>query len=603
MSKEELDDLVAIETDVLVVGGGGCGLAASIFLADAGVHAYLIERHPGTAIMPKAHILNPRTMEIFHQHGLDEEVYERGATQAENSKMRWMTSLGGDEPWDRQEIFAVDAWGGGELAEHYRAVTAFRHGNLPQSILEPLLRRHAEVRSPGLLHFNHDLVSLEEIDDRVLATIRDRESDSTYTVSARYVFGADGGKTIGPAFGIPMIGPAPFVTTISVFFRADLSQYLEYGDACVRSFIRPNPDGEWTRTGLIAQGPDRWGRENHEWVATVTLQASDEYTEYDDEKAAAAVRERLNLPELELEVLRFTRWQVEGVYSEHYSRGRVFLAGDAAHRHTPMGGLGLNSGIQDAHNLSWKIAAVVKGEAGEALLDSYEPERQPVARRNADFATFAFFNHLTAASGFGMVPGAPADYNREILTRLFSDTQDGATRRVRLHETFNTLRLESRATDLELGFEYGASPAVVLDGTPPPPRDPALHDYIPVARPGHRLPHAWLDHGDQRVSTHDLLEPGRFILITGALAEPWADAAEDVRERAGINIRVHSVGAEGEFHDVDGAWAALRGHDDTGAVLVRPDGHVAFRGFTAEQATELGDAIDIAVGRTKVEVA
>jgi 2,4-dichlorophenol 6-monooxygenase len=587
------------DTDVLIIGGGGCGLAASIFLADAGVNAYLIERHPGTAIVPKAHILNPRTMEILNYHGIADEVYSRGPSEAENSAMRWYTSLGGDEPWDRQLILRVDAWGGGALKQHYESLTGFRHGNLPQNQLEPILRTHAERRSPGSIHFNSNLVGLEQRDERVVATIHDRTANSTYSVSARYVIAADGGKTVGPALGIRMVGPETFVTTVSVYFRADLSAYLSDDDACVRSFIRPNPNGEWTRTGLIAQGPDRWGRHNREWVATVTLPNEADASDYDNDKAAAAVRERLNLPGLELEVIRFTSWKVEGVYAERYRDRRIFLAGDAAHRHTPMGGLGLNSGIQDAHNLSWKLAAVVQGMAHPPLLDSYEPERQPVAKRNAEFATFAFFNHLTSVSGFGLVPGASEDYNREILTRVFADTEDGATRRVRLHETFNILRLESRAADLELGFTYAGSPVVTPDRTPAPPRDPAVYDYVQVARPGHRLPHAWLGLGRERLSTHELVKPGRFLLLVGSDGERWKAAAAAESEHRGLPIDVAVVGGLGGLTDLDRSWTKLRGHGEGGAVLVRPDGHVAFRAFDEHAVNELASAVRTALGESK----
>jgi len=587
------------EVGVLIVGGGGCGLAAAVMLADLGVDALLVERHPTTALMPKAHIINPRTMEIFAQHGLAADVVREGAPPENNASAQWYTSLGGDEPWHRQLVHRVDAWSGGALTEHYARLTRWRHGNLPQKQLEPLLRRHAERRNPGRIRFGHELVELGQDEAGVRAVVLDRGSGERRTVRAQYAIAADGGKTVGDRLGIRMDGPEPFVHTVSVYFRADLSPYFDDDDACLRFIVRPTPEGTWMRTGCLQMGPTRWDRHSEEWVVTITLPPGGEDEAYDDERAAAGVRERLNLPGLELEVLRHSRWSVQAVVAERFAAGRVFLAGDAAHRHSPHGGLGLNTGIQDAHNLTWKLAAVLKGRAGPALLGSYEPERRPVGIRNVEFATFAFFNHLAVASGFGVLPGAPVEHNRAILAALFSDTPDGRTRRVRLHEFFDTLRMEFGAADIELGFEYGDSPAVVPDGTPAPPRDPAGRDCVAVARPGHRLPHAWLDRDGERVGTHDLLGTGRFLLLAGPRGAPWVAAARELAQERVVPIDALRAGPGGELHGGDGRWYALRGHDDAGAVLVRPDGHVAFRaGSAADDArTALGHALDVALGR------
>jgi 2,4-dichlorophenol 6-monooxygenase len=559
---------------ILIVGGGGCGLAASVMLADLGAESLLIERHPGTALMPKAHILNPRTMEVFRQHGLAEDVYRAGAARERNATCRWFTSLGGDEPWDRREIHRTDAWGGNSLVPFYRTLSACRHGNVPQKELEPLLREHAQARNPGRVRFNHELLSLTQDAGGVQAEILDRESGETHTVQAEYVLGADGGKTVGRMLGIEMEGPEPFVKTMSVYFRADLSPFLTNDDSLIRLFVRPEPDGSWTRTGLIGHGPTRWDRHCETWVVTVTLP---EVGTLDADSAAEAVRARLNLPDLDLEVLRFSQWNIEAVLAERYAEGRVFLAGDAAHRHSPMGGLGLNSGIQDAHNIAWKLAAVTSGLAGPALLDSYEAERRPVARRNVDFATFAFFNHLAVHSAFGVMPNAPVEHNRAALESLFNDTADGRTRHERLRGFFDTLRMEFAAADIELGFEYGDSPAVVPDGTLAPPRDPAGLEYRPTARPGHRLPHAWLERYGVAVATHDLVLPGTFVLFTGNGAEAWEAPAREVAQRYGLPLDVHAVGPDRDLRDSEDTWVALRGHDESGAVLVRPDTHVAYR--------------------------
>jgi 2,4-dichlorophenol 6-monooxygenase len=583
------------EVDVLIVGGGGCGLSAAVMLADLGVSALLVERHPGTAIMPKAHILNPRTLEIFRQHGLSEDVYRLGADGRDNATCRWFTSLGGTEVWDRREVHRTDAWGGNSLRERYRQYSACRHGNLPQIELEPLLRRHAQERNPGGIRFHHELVGLTENADGVEARIRDRDHDATHTVTARYVLGADGGKTVGALRGIALEGPEPFVETVSVYFRADLSDHLSNDDSLIRLFIRPDVDGTWTRTGLVGHGPS-WDRHCETWVSSVTLPADDR--QFDAEAAAEAVRARLRLPDLPIEVIHFTRWSIEAVLAERYSDGRAFLAGDAAHRHSPMGGLGLNTGIQDAHNLAWKLAAVVHGYADPRLLESYGAERRPVGRRNVDFATFAFFNHLAVSAGFGVMPGAPVDHNRAALQSLFADTLEGATRRERLRGFFDTLRMEFSCADIELGFEYADSPAVVPDGSIGPPRDPAGLELQQTARPGHRLPHAWLERYGDHVATHDLVPPGTFVLLAGEDGGGWCHAAERVAARLGAPIATHRIGRTADLRDRDGAWAAHRGHDDAGAVLVRPDGHVAFRasGASTDPGGQLEAALGVALG-------
>jgi 2,4-dichlorophenol 6-monooxygenase len=581
--------------DVLIVGGGGCGLAASLMLSDLGVDHLLVERHPGTALVPKAHLLNPRTMEILAQHGVAEDVYRLGAPAEHSSAARWYTSLGGSEPWHRRLLHREDAWSGGALTAHYRALTAYRHGNLPQIRLEPLLREHAEARHPGRVRFHHEVLGLAQDADGVTATLRDRSGDSSYEVRARYVVGADGGRTVGPAVGIAVEGPEPFVHTVSVHFAADLSPWMDSDDAIIHTIVRPELDGTWLRTGCLAMGPGRFDRHSEEWAVSITLPPGQEDRPFDEELAAAGVRERLGIADLDLSVLRFMRWRIEAVLADRYREGRVFIAGDAAHRHSPFGGLGLNTGIQDAHNLAWKLAAVVDGRAGEALLDSYDPERRPVGRRNVDFATTAFFGHLGVAGAFGVLPGAPAEHNRRVLEALFSDTEDGRRRRARLHETFRTLRMEYGAADVELGFAYGHSPAVVPDGTVAPPSDGYGHEHTQTARPGHRLPHAWLERYGRQLGTHELLEVGAFLLLAGNDGAAWCEAA------AGLDVPVaaHCIGWKHALRDRDNVWPALRGHDDEGAVLVRPDGHVAYRGqaLPSDPHAVLEGAVAVALGR------
>jgi 2,4-dichlorophenol 6-monooxygenase len=199
-----------------------------------------------------------------------------------------------------------------------------------------------------------------------------------------------------------------------------------------------------------------------------------------------------------------------------------------------------------------------------------------------------------------MSMGASEEHNRSVLEALFAETPDGAMRRAQLEEMVSTLRREFQHADIDLGFEYSSSPAVVPDGTQAPLRDPVGSEYLPVARPGHRLPHAWLLRRGERVATHHLLRGGHFLLLAGPRAHAWSQAAEAVAQDLGLPLDVHLVGAGCELEDPDGSWAALRGHEEDGVVLVRPDGHVAFRspGADADPEGEIRHALFTALGRT-----
>ncbi|GAA3059653.1 FAD-dependent monooxygenase [Actinokineospora globicatena] len=594
---------------VLIVGGGGSGLLASVVLADLGVESLLVERHPSTSRHPKAHILNARTMEVLAKHGLADEVYAAGSPPERSSAMVWLTSLGGDEPFDRKVLHRVDAYGGGALRERYAAASAYRHGNLGQLWLEPLLRRHAEERTPGGVRFHHELLDLTQDEAWVTARIRDRDTGRVYTVRALYVIGADGGKTVGAALGVRMAGTPTFSEWINLHVRSDFSAFLDHDDAVVNRVSALTGDGRFEHCGVVPMGPDSWGRSSREWTLMVT-RSPGEAAALDDDAVVAGVRSTLKLPaDHPMEVVSISRWPVEGTVADRFRVGRVFLVGDAAHRHPPSGALGLNTGMQDAHNLAWKLAAVLAGTAGPALLRSYEAERRPVAERVVRRALYSAFNQISMTAGTGVSPvGSPA-WNRAQLTALFADTEDGETRRAILGEYFATNRITTEHLGLELGYDYADSPCVLPDGSAPPPRDPLGVDHHPSARPGHRLPHAWLRLGDERVHTHHLVRPGRFLLLAGAAGQGWVEAAT----AAGIDAyRVgpqppsptppaEPPGSTPPAHGGD--WSRLRGHDDDGAVLVRPDGVIAARAHRADaregKSQWLDRALRVATGRTE----
>ena len=577
------------DVPVLIIGGGGVGLSASIFLSNLGVEHLLVERHADTSVLPKAHYLNQRTMEVFRQHGVAEVITEVGAPIEKFGRVRWITSLGGDGVMDQKEIHSMDAFGGGTLYDRYAADSPVLSSNYPQIRLEKLLRAQADKRAPGKVLFNYEVTDWVQQDDGgVRVTVRDCGSDETHTVNARYVIAADGGKTVGPRVGVEMTGPTGMVDMVSTHFTADLSQYWD-DRTLITWFLNPEGKDSWGSGAMVQMGPT-WGRHSEEWVVHFAFQPDDPERFHED-AIVPRLRTLLKLPDLDLTVHKVSHWILDRIVAEQWRFGDIFLAGDAAHRQPPTSGLGLNTGIQDAHNIAWKLAQVLNGQGGDALLDTYEAERKPVSTHGADWALLAFMNHFVIDAGVGLIPGAPPEMNTAAFASLLADTPMGETLRARAKRTLDTQKMEFAAHDVEIGFSYPEG-AFVPDGTPPAPRDPEGQHYTPTTHPGRRLPHAWLQHDGGRVSTQDLVPVGGFLLLTDDTGSGWDDAAAKTTAELGVNINVVHVGQTG-YSDAEGTWPALRGTQDGGAVLVRPDQFVAWRVATApaDAASELTAAL------------
>lgn len=563
-----------IKVPVLIVGGGACGLTSSIFLSDLGIENLLVERHKSTSHLPKAHYLNQRTMEIFRQHGVAESIEKVGCPIDNMSRVTWRTSFGGDGPLDGKIIYQIDAFGGGSLKETYTNDGPILSNNYPQLRFEPLLRKHAEERKAGKLLFSHELVRFSQDESGVTAVIKNLESNEEFTVKADYMIAADGGKTVGKALGVKMEGPTNLLNMVSTHFTADLSPWWD--ERTLLTFLtNPEAGHSWSSGGMAKMGPT-WDK-SEEYVIHFMF-GPDDPAKFDKETMEPRVRELLKLPDdMDLQIHQISSWILEGVLADRYQFDKIFIAGDAAHRHPPTTGLGMNTAIQDAHNLAWKLAAVIKGKAGASLLDSYEPERRPIGMRNVDWAMFTFLNHFVQDAGLGLVPGAPVEQNRAAFELLFSDTPMGRTRRQRVKETFDTQRTEFHAHDIEMGFVYEKG-ALVPDGSEAPESDPMGSRYIPTSRPGHRLPHAWLVNGEKEVSTLDFTGASEnFVLLTGEAGGAWINAAKAVGDKLGISIATAKIGGNGNWQDKTGNWAKNGGVNADGAVLVRPDHHVAFR--------------------------
>lgn len=576
---------------VLIVGGGGCGLAMSILLSNLGIRSLLVERNAETTDHPRAHILNQRTMEIFRQHGLAKAVYAEGTPALNMQRISFRTSLGGDGPLDRRLIANLDGYGGGALAEQYNRHSDCPASNLPLMQLEPLLLEQAQSRGEQVgsqVHFGHELTGFEQDGDGVHASIRSPSGD--YRVRAQYLIAADGGKTIGRMLGIGMLGPRRVRSMVNTYFHADLSRYIDDDGVLITYFINPDGKGVWAGGGLVKTGPTQWDRHSESWVFMREV-PPDDPGETDPIVVRDRLRELLRIPDLEPVIRKIGRWDVEGVVAAKYRSGRVFLAGDAAHRHPPVSALGLNTAFGDVHNLAWKLKLVLAGQAGDALLDSYEAERQPVGARVSEWALNGFRLRSLIDAAIGIVPGQ-TEANRAAFESLFADTPGGATRRAILDETMHIQRVGPQAHDMEIGYVYERG-ALIPDGSPAIARDPMASVYKPNTRPGSRMPHAWcaISSSTSRTaingaavdalatgapnagqcSTHALLPLDRFTLFCRDDPAAWQAALAANKDLSGQRIEVHRL----DLAAIDEAGEAVS--PTLTAVLVRPDGHVAWR--------------------------
>jgi 2,4-dichlorophenol 6-monooxygenase len=351
---------------------------------------------------------------------------------------------------------------------------------------------------------------------------------------------------------------------------------------------------------LVPMGPDHWGPDSEEWVIHVTFQGEAQ-KHLTDQQIAANMRRALGIGDLPMTFHKITRWTVEGVLATKFRAGRVFLVGDAAHRHPPTGGLGLTSGIQDAHNLCWKLAAVLKGQADAALLDSYEAERLPVDARNVQRSLENAWAHIEAGRAFGVMPGAPPEANWAQFKRIWSGRPEDAEHRRGALRAIRNISKEANELNVEYGYRY-RSAAIILDGSPEPAPIDDVRLYEPGTRPGSPLPHAWLDDesGDRR-ALKDLVRPGSFLLIAGEDGQDWCAAAAALAAANDLPIDAVRIGhIDGDLFDPRLAWAQFRGITEKGAVLVRPDRVVGWRSLgAADNATAtLAEALGTILGRT-----
>ena len=507
------------EMPVLVVGGSLVGMFAAALLARHGIPPLVVERHPGSAIHPRAAMIYQRTMEIIRGLGIEDPVRQESYRRFEpDGAIMSVESIAGNElNWDIPT-----------LNEFVKDLSPTERLFITQNALEPMLAPRARALGADI-RFNTELASFAPDGDGVSAVIRDRATKVETRVRARYLIGADGNRSaVRQQLGIAMRGRGVLSKSITIYFRANIAPLMRGRNLSVimvrnekfRGFFRLEKPFESAFLVVNSFG-DPAAPDADTWSLG-------------EEECREFVRSGLGV-DTPITIDSIQKWECMADVADRFRDGRVFLAGDSAHLMPPYGGFGGNTGIQDAHNLAWKLALVLKGVADPALLDTYEPERRPVAAMTAAQAHTRYV--LRGAPH--LAPGGMAPFIND--------------------------------AHIDLGYRY-RSPAIFSE----PDDDGAMTEDPRQmrGRPGTRLPHVVLERDGAKVSSIDLVD-GSFTLYAGENGREWAEAATRAAQSAGVACQVLQIGAA--VADPDGGFCAAVGVSPSGAVLVRPDNVVAWR--------------------------
>ncbi|MET7368871.1 FAD-dependent monooxygenase [Streptomyces sp. NPDC005566] len=521
-----MNEKTDLRVPVLIVGGSLVGLSASLFLSRLGVRHLLVEKHANTSTHPRGRGNNVRTMELFRTAGAEQLIRDAASVLEDNHGILQAGSLTGDD----QEWLFKEIDPGGGLARFSPSGWCL----CSQNDLEPVLVTHARDQGSEL-RFSSELLTFEQDPDGVTAVVKDRETGEHTTVRADYLVAADGPRSpIREQLRIGQSGPGDLFHNVSITFRSrQLASVVGDRRFIVCYLTNPEADGAL----LPVDNEEQWV-----FHAPWQPDRGETLEDFSDERCAEHIRKAVGAPGLDVEITGKAPWHAAERVAERYGSGRVFLAGDSAHEMSPTGAFGSNTGIQDAHNLAWKLAAVISGEAGPGLLGTYEAERLPVAKATSARASARSGEH--SHPGYAGSPGPTGGRKGGMLT-------------------------------VALGYRYLRGAVLGTDtDLPVVPEGMGL-----TGEPGTRAPHLWVVRGGARLSTLDLYEQS-FVLLCDAAYPEWRAAAVRAAERLKVRLEAFTIGsvpgaALEPANEAD--WSAAHGTSPEGAVLVRPDGFVAWR--------------------------
>jgi 2,4-dichlorophenol 6-monooxygenase len=527
-------------------------------------------------------------VEVFRDLGIEDRVRALATSNELMSNNVWATSFAGTE------IARLQTWGTGvRRKSDYEAASPSQMCNAPQHLLEPVILTAAREYGARVL-FNTELVSIRQTEDAVYSQVVDVLTGEKFEFVSDFAVGADGAQSVVvKQLGFELEGEMGLGCAVNCWLEVDLEKYVAHRPGVLYWMCQPGSD-YWVGSGTwISVRP--W----NEWVLLFMYNPKDGEPDLSEEAVIARARATIGDPDIPIRVKAVSKWTINRMFAHSMVKGRVAIAGDAAHRHPPANGLGSNTSVQDAFNLAWKLAMIVKGQAASTLLQTYSDERQPVAEGVVNRAIRSVGEMLPIANALGFADGQSAADGSASLEELFSETETGKRRRKVLAEAIELQNYQFNCHGVELGQRY-TSQAIVRDGAtfPVPIRDPELY-YHPTTTPGAYIPHAWIQRDDKLVSTLDLVGQGAFTVLTGAGGGAWLDAAQSVADEFGITIDAVSIATGTKTFDAYGQWAGQREVEDDGCLLVRPDRFVAYRSasLAADPEAELRRVLTQILGR------
>ncbi len=497
---------------VIIIGGGPVGLSAAICLAYQGVESILIEKHPTTTNHPKARGVNGRSMELFRSWGLENQMKQYQMPQ-ETYRFTWM------EDFQGREITRVQA------TVDYSQYSPTKSSVIAQDSVEEELYKKAQSMPLIDLRFNTEMINAFQDDEQVIVEILNKEINQKETLTAPYLIAADGANSsLRKLFNIEMEGADNLGEFCNIYCEMNLDKYVKDRPSVGFMFTRPDICG----TFILSKDGHK------KWLFGVRLDSNRGLSKeaFTDDFCVDYVKKVINDPEVEVRLINKAFWTMAALIAKKYRVGRVFLAGDAAHCLPPTGGFGMNTGIQDIHNLAWKLAMVINGQAKESLLDTYYSERVQIAKTNTHWS-------ISNAKRFEKIFIA---LEKKDFTTFEEALKDQS------HHINNIL--------LDLGFIYGSEYQI-------------QENYKPSAKIGTRAPHCWLLKGHEEKSTLDLYD-NQFVLVCHPEAHHWQDKYHQ------FPCKIVTIGEQGEYLDKNHDFIEKYEISKRGAVLVRPDGHVAW---------------------------